>query len=76
MVQAFVEMLGLQLNEFRMVDPNTFYLVNGVRRRTWAVQRDPDVLGYGVWRSERGRSAEELMEQALRAVTSVTLPDP
>lgn len=67
-VHAFVKMLGVKLNQFKMVDPNTFYLVNGVRRRTSAVQHNPDVLQYGVWRSERGRSAEELKEQALQAV--------
>lgn len=67
-VHAFVEMFGIQLNEFNMVDPNTFYLVNGVLRRTSAVQHNPDVLQYRVRRSERGRSAEELNEQALQAV--------
>lgn len=67
-VRAFVEMFGIKLNKFKMVDPNTFYFVNGVRRRTSAVQRNPDVLQYQVWRRERGQSAEELKEQALQAV--------
>lgn len=67
-VHAFVEMFGIRVNTFNMVDPNTFYLVNGVRRRTAAVQQNPDVLHYGVQRRERGRSAEELKEQALQPV--------
>lgn len=67
-VHAFVKMLGLKLNRFQMVDPNTFYLVNGVRRRWSAVQHDPDVLQYQVWRNESGRSAGELKNQALQAV--------
>uniref|UniRef100_H3CAZ1 Amine oxidase n=1 Tax=Tetraodon nigroviridis TaxID=99883 RepID=H3CAZ1_TETNG len=67
-VHAFVKMLGLKLNRFQMVDPNTFYLVNGVRRRWSAVQHDPDVLQYQVWRNESGRSAGELKNQALQAI--------
>lgn len=68
-MHAFVEMLGIEVNEFKMVDPNSFYLVNGVRRKTSAVRHNPDVLQYQVWRSERGKSAEELKEQALQAVS-------
>lgn len=33
----FVKMLGIEVNKFKMVEPNSFYLVNGVRRRTSAV---------------------------------------
>lgn len=69
-VHAFVEMFGIKVNKFNMVDPNTFYLVNGVRRRTAAVQQNPDVLHYRVQRRERGRSAEELKEQALQPVNT------
>lgn len=68
-VHTFLEMFGIKVNKFNMVDPNTFYLVNGVRRRTATVQQNPDVLRYRVQRHERGRSAEELKEQALQPVT-------
>lgn len=69
-VHAFVKMFGIKVSKFNMVDPNTFYLVNGVRSRTAAVWQNPEVLHYQVQRHERGRSAEELKEQAMQPVNA------
>lgn len=67
-VQWFADDLGVKLNEFIMDNPNTFYHVNGKRKRTFAAQANPDVLGYNVWPSEKGKSADELLQQALQKV--------
>lgn len=67
-VQWFADDLGVNLNEFIMDNPNTFYHVNGKRKRTFAAQANPDVLGYNVWPSEKGKSADELLQQALQKV--------
>ncbi|XP_070710446.1 L-amino-acid oxidase-like isoform X2 [Pempheris klunzingeri] len=62
------ETLGVKLNEFIIDDPNTFYLVNGLLEKTYTVQRNPDVLNYNVWSSEKGKSADKLLQQALKKV--------
>lgn len=51
-----------------MDDPNTFYLVNGQRKRTYAVQTNPDILKYKLESSEKGKSADELLQKALQKV--------
>ncbi|CAB1456512.1 unnamed protein product [Pleuronectes platessa] len=67
-VRSSVEFLGLELNEFIMTHPNTFYLVNGIKKRLFEVNRDPDILGYSLEFYERGRSADQLLQQALEKV--------
>ncbi|XP_045921686.1 L-amino-acid oxidase-like [Micropterus dolomieu] len=67
-VRWFADELGVKLNEFIMDDPNTFYLVNGLRKRTYTVKTNPDVLKYQVRRNEKGKSADELLQQALKKV--------
>ena len=51
-----------------MSDDNTFYLVNGVRERTYVVQENPDVLKYNVSENEKGISADDLLDRALQKV--------
>ncbi|XP_034757123.1 L-amino-acid oxidase-like [Etheostoma cragini] len=67
-VHWFVKTLNVTLNKFTMDDPNTFYLVNGLLKKTSAVQNDPDVLKYNVDKSEKGKSADELLDSALQKV--------
>ena len=67
-VHWFLKTLNVKLNEFIMYDPNTFYLVNGLLKNTSTVHNDPDVLKYNVWQSEKGMSANELLQKALQKV--------
>lgn len=67
-VHWFAQELGVKLKEFIMYDPNTFYLINGHRQRTYTVQTNPDVLNYNVSKSEKGKTAEKLLQQALQKV--------
>ncbi|XP_040887590.1 L-amino-acid oxidase-like [Toxotes jaculatrix] len=67
-VRWFAQKLGVKLNKFIMADPNTFYLVNGLRERTYTVQKNPDVLKYEVLESEKHKSADELLQLALQKV--------
>ncbi|XP_067380029.1 L-amino-acid oxidase-like [Channa argus] len=64
----FAKTLGIKLNKFIMDDPRTFYLVNRQRVRTGEVQSNPDILEYKVLESEKGKSADELLQQALKKV--------
>ncbi|XP_062239420.1 L-amino-acid oxidase-like isoform X2 [Platichthys flesus] len=67
-VRWYVESLGLELNEFFMTHPNTFYLVNGIKKRTFEMKADPDNMGYNLEGHEKGKSADELLQQSLEKV--------
>ncbi|AWO97276.1 skin mucus antibacterial l-amino acid oxidase-like [Scophthalmus maximus] len=64
----FAKEFGLELNDFIMSDPNTFYLVNGQRERTATVEANPDILKYELLENERGKSADELLQESLQKV--------
>ncbi|XP_033991299.1 L-amino-acid oxidase-like [Trematomus bernacchii] len=65
----FAKELGVKLNSFVMEDVNTFILVNGLKKkRTYAVIADPNILNYTVWNSEKGKSANQLLQGALQKV--------
>uniref|UniRef100_A0A3P9NFS3 Amine oxidase n=1 Tax=Poecilia reticulata TaxID=8081 RepID=A0A3P9NFS3_POERE len=67
-VLTFADNLGVKLRDFIMDDNNTYYLVNGVKKRNYEVKENPDVLQYNVYENETGKSAEELLQQALAPV--------
>ncbi|XP_070761751.1 L-amino-acid oxidase [Enoplosus armatus] len=62
---SFAAKLQLSLNHFIQDDINTYYLVNGVLQKTYAVENNPGVLNYSLNESERGKSAAQLFSQAL-----------
>lgn len=64
----FAEALGVGLNKFIMSDDNTFYLVNGQLQRTGAVRADPDLLRFNVSDTEKGKTAQQLLQHALKKV--------
>lgn len=51
-----------------MDDDNTFVLVNGQKVKTQDVKSNPDLLRYDVRTSERGKTAEELLQHAMEKV--------
>ncbi|KAF7644361.1 hypothetical protein LDENG_00223470, partial [Lucifuga dentata] len=67
-VRWFIRELGVKLNPFIMDDVNTFYLVRGLLKKTSEVQANPDVLEYNLTKSERGKSADKLLQRALQKV--------
>nr|BAG72078.1 skin mucus antibacterial L-amino acid oxidase [Myoxocephalus polyacanthocephalus] len=68
MVHWFAATLKVELNEFIMDDPDTFYFVNGVLAKTETVKNNPDILNYNVAVEEKGKSADQLLEEALKTV--------
>nr|XP_028569573.1 L-amino-acid oxidase-like isoform X1 [Podarcis muralis]XP_028569574.1 L-amino-acid oxidase-like isoform X1 [Podarcis muralis]XP_028569575.1 L-amino-acid oxidase-like isoform X1 [Podarcis muralis]XP_028569576.1 L-amino-acid oxidase-like isoform X1 [Podarcis muralis] len=65
-VREYVAKYGLKLNHYSDGNGNAWYLVNNIRARVKEVEKDPDILGYPVDPSERGRSAVELYYEALK----------
>ncbi|CAF87515.1 unnamed protein product, partial [Tetraodon nigroviridis] len=66
---SFASKLRLSLNHFIQDDINTYYLVNGILQRTYAVESNPGLLNYSLAEGERGRSAAQLFSQALWKVS-------
>ncbi|MEQ2253718.1 hypothetical protein ILYODFUR_035259, partial [Ilyodon furcidens] len=64
-VLTFAKKLGVELRDFIMDDNNTYYMVNGVKRRNYEVKENPDILKYDVNEDERGKSADKLLQQSL-----------
>nr|XP_033466345.1 L-amino-acid oxidase-like [Epinephelus lanceolatus] len=67
-VRWFAQELGVKLNPFIMEDLNTYYLVHGLLKRTYAVKANPDILKYKLRNSERGKSPDKLLQRALQKV--------
>ncbi|XP_076019107.1 L-amino-acid oxidase-like isoform X1 [Genypterus blacodes] len=67
-VRWYTKELGVKLNKFTMSDMNTFYLIKGLLKRTYAVEANPDILKYKVPKRERKMSAEKLLQRALQKV--------
>lgn len=69
----FAEQLGVKMNPFIMDDINTFYWANGVRKRSYAVKSNPNILKYNTRPSEKNKSADQLLQQALQKVRDRSL---
>ncbi|XP_023821979.2 L-amino-acid oxidase-like [Oryzias latipes] len=70
-VLNITEILNVSLNPFTMVDNNTYYLTNGVKATTKEGTTNPEVLMYNVTENERHKSADELLQMALKKVKDV-----
>ena len=68
LVHTYVKKLGLKLNKFIQYDDNTWYLINGQRYRTREVKANPELLGYSVNPTEKGKSAAKLFYQSIAKV--------
>ncbi|XP_029373188.1 L-amino-acid oxidase isoform X2 [Echeneis naucrates] len=62
---SFAAKLHLSLNRFIEDDINTYYYVNNVLQKTYAVENNPGVLNYNLNDREKGKSAAQLFSQAL-----------
>ncbi|XP_004705314.2 L-amino-acid oxidase-like [Echinops telfairi] len=65
LVHTYIQKLGLKLNKFIQYDPNTWYFINGKRYRAWEVKANPELLGYSVHPTEKGKSAINLFHQSI-----------
>ncbi|XP_077467790.1 L-amino-acid oxidase-like [Stigmatopora argus] len=67
-LRAVASKFNVALNHFIEVDPNTFYLLHGKLHKTSTVENNYDVFNYTINKSERGKSAGQLFNEALRKV--------
>ncbi|XP_041122004.1 L-amino-acid oxidase-like [Polyodon spathula] len=64
-IHHYIKYYNLSLNDFIQTDSNTWYFVNGRRTKTYAVDDNPDILGYPVREDEKGKSADQLYTEAI-----------
>ncbi|KAL7831735.1 hypothetical protein AOLI_G00292830 [Acnodon oligacanthus] len=67
-LMEFVSKMKLKLNPFIEEDINTYYYVNGLLLKTYTVKENPDMLNYTLNERERGKSASELFDMALKKI--------
>ncbi|XP_072310211.1 L-amino-acid oxidase [Eucyclogobius newberryi] len=65
---TFLSKFKIPLNPFVQDDINTFYLINNILQKTYAVENDPSILKYTLADNEKGKSAAQLFDQALLKV--------
>ncbi|XP_059542217.1 L-amino acid oxidase-like [Myotis daubentonii] len=64
LVHTYVKKLGPRLNTFIHYNDNAWYLNNGQRYRMREVKANPEILGYSMNPTEKGKNAENLSHQS------------
>lgn len=66
LTMAYVEKFGLETLPFTMENPNAYYYFNGHKHAIRDVRADPELLAFQLAEDERGRSAAQQWDEALR----------
>ncbi|XP_006003236.2 L-amino-acid oxidase-like [Latimeria chalumnae] len=61
----YIRKFKLPLDDFITDDNNTWYLINGILKKTCEVKENPDILKYPVKDNERGKSASQLFNDCI-----------
>jgi len=72
----YVKKFGLPLNRFINRTPADILYVNGIKTRLDRFEHDPSILRFPVHPLERGKSAEELFNGALKPIIDFINKDP
>ncbi|KAM4703091.1 L-amino-acid oxidase [Rhinophrynus dorsalis] len=67
-VLEFIAKFHLKVSEFVQYNLNTWYAVNNILKRTYAVRDNPDLLDYKVKDAEKGKSSDRLFEDSLAKI--------
>lgn len=76
LTMAYVEQFGLRPLPFTMSNPRAYYYFNGRRVRAAEAEADPALLGFPVAEHERGKTAAQQWEAALRPLAQQVEADP
>ena len=71
LTMAYIEKFNVKVSPFTMGNPNAFYHLHGQRFRIGEANANPDVLGFEVAANERGKTAAQLWQNALKPITSL-----
>lgn len=76
LTMEYISKFRLPLREFINFTPNDIFYVNGVKTRRWIYEKDPDILGFPVAPHERGKTADELAQLAIKPIIDFIQQDP
>jgi len=68
---AYIDKFGLRTLPFTMGNLSAYYHIGGLRRRIADYMANPDLLGFEVAEHERGRTASQLWDEALRPLNEL-----
>lgn len=71
-IYDFISQMGLETELFVEQMDNTWYYVNGGLHRTSDVQANPDILGFDTLPHEKGKTADDLLGEAIQPVRAVS----
>lgn len=70
LTMAYIDKFELKTVPFTMGNPNAYVLIAGKKMRIAEFRKDPNVLGFELKESERGKTANQLWDEALEPLTS------
>jgi monoamine oxidase len=72
----YIRKFRLPVNKFVNGSPNDIIYVRGIKTRSKIYKRNPDILGFPVAPHERGKTATELLQFAIKPVTDFINQNP
>ncbi len=75
LTMAYVDKFGLKTNDFTMDNPNAYYYMGGRKVRASEASKDPSLLGFDVSESEKGKTAGQMYEKALKPLLQMLEKD-
>ncbi|QPA30667.1 flavin monoamine oxidase family protein [Thermaerobacillus caldiproteolyticus] len=72
----YIRKFRLPINKFINSTPNDIIYVRGIKTRLKMYERNPDILGFPVAPHERGRTATQLLQYAIKPVTDFINQNP
>ncbi|MGG1661793.1 flavin monoamine oxidase family protein [Brevibacillus sp. NRS-1366] len=72
----YISKFRLPMNEFMNITPNDLIYVNGIKTRRWVYEQDSDVLRFPLASNERGKTADELAQLAVKPIVDFINQDP
>ncbi|BDG37229.1 flavin monoamine oxidase family protein [Saccharococcus caldoxylosilyticus] len=72
----YIRKFRLPVNRFINTTPNDIIYVRGIKTRLKIYERNPDILGFPVAPHERGKTATQLLQSAIKPVTDFINQNP
>ncbi|MDF2680782.1 MAG: amine oxidase [Brevibacillus sp.] len=76
LVFEYIYKFGLTVNEFINSTPEDLIYANGIKTRAKIYERQPDILNYPVAPSEKGKTAQQLLNMAVQPIIDFINKDP
>lgn len=76
LTMEYIRKFQLPVNEFINSTPNDIIYVKGKKTRLMRYEQNPDILRYPVYPHERGKTAAELLQSAIKPITDFIEQNP